>query len=89
MTTHGVSCELHPALFQPDNFKLMCFVDDPLAVIKGSSYERKLKAAVVILVWEALNFKLAYNKGQLHESVTWIWGPCPWVASRGTREDLQ
>jgi hypothetical protein len=33
-----------------------------------------MRAAMVILVWEALNFKLAYQKGQLGTSVTWIGG---------------
>ena len=54
--------------------RLMCFVDAPLAIIKGTPYERKLKVAVTILVWVALKFKLAYRRGQLSQPVTWIGG---------------
>ena len=31
-------------------------------------------AALMVLVWEALGFKLAYAKGQLAQEVTWIGG---------------
>ncbi len=65
---------LTQSLFSPEDFRLMCFVDDPLAVIAGTPWERKVRAAMVILVWEALKFKLAYQKGQLDTGVTWIGG---------------
>ena len=52
----------------------MCYVDDHLAALHGTAAERKRNAALMILVWEALGFKLAYSKGQLGEEVTWIGG---------------
>ena len=52
----------------------MCYVDDPLAAIRGTPEERQLHAATLILVWEALGCAMAYHKGQLNDSVTWIGG---------------
>ena len=43
----------------------MCYVDDPLAAFLGTERIRKRNAALMVLVWEALGFKLAYAKGQL------------------------
>ena len=58
---------------------MMCYVDDPLAAIRGTPEERQLHAATLILVWEALGCAMAYHKGQLTDfasdnSVTWIGG---------------
>ena len=52
----------------------MCYVDDPLAALRGTLEEIRLNAAVMILVWEALGFRLAYAKGQIGSKVTWIGG---------------
>ena len=52
----------------------MCYVDDPLAAMRGTEEDRMLHAAMLMLVWEALGFALAHTKGQLEESVTWIGG---------------
>ena len=52
----------------------MCYVDDPLTALHGTAAERKCNVALVILVWEALGFKLAYSKGQLADEITWIGG---------------
>ena len=49
-------------------------MDDPLAALRGDEEERRLNAAIVILVWSALGFKLAFAKGQLNKEVTWIGG---------------
>jgi hypothetical protein len=65
---------LTQSLFQPADVNLMCFVDDPLAALRGSELERRTQAAIIMLVWEALDFKLAYHKGQLSTTVTWIGG---------------
>mgnify|MGYP000140571462 CR=1 FL=1 len=62
------------SLFSPDPLRLLCFVDDPVAGITGTQLERKLCVATIILTWEALGLPLAYRKGQLSQSVTWIGG---------------
>ena len=49
-------------------------MDDPLAALHGTEAERRHSAALMILVWEALGFKLAYSKGQLGGEATWISG---------------
>jgi hypothetical protein len=53
---------------------LMCYVDDPLAAIRGTNDRRRLLATIMILVWEAMGFGLAYPKGQLKQTIHWIGG---------------
>ncbi len=54
----------------------MCglFVEDPSADRRGTELEKRTSVAMIILVWEALGFKLAYHKGQFAKVVTWIGG---------------
>ena len=52
----------------------MCYVDDPLAGVYGSLAERRLYITMMVLVWRALDFKLAFPKGQTGHKVTWIGG---------------
>jgi hypothetical protein len=61
-------------LFTSSQVNLMCFVDDPIAALRGTALERRTFVAMIILVWEALDFQLAYHKGQLSKVVTWIGG---------------
>ena len=63
-------CRLTQSLFDPKVLRLMCYVDDPLAALRGSTEARRLNAAIMVLVWSALGFKLAFPKGQLSTSVT-------------------
>ena len=65
---------LTQSLFRPGEVNLMCYVDDPLAAIMGTEEDRQLFTAIIILVWEALGFQLAYSKGQQGPTVTWIGG---------------
>ena len=65
---------LTQSLFETRELALMCYVDDPLAALCGTLEDIRLNAAVVILVWEALGFRLAYAKGQIGSKVTWIGG---------------
>ena len=72
-------CRLCQGLFQLSVLNLMCYVDDPLAAIRGTPEERQLHVATLILVWEALGCAMAYHKGQLTDfsidnSITWIGG---------------
>ena len=65
---------LTQALLCITEVRLMCYVDDPLAVLRGTQQERAIMTAIIILVWEALGFGLAYSKGQLAQKATWIGG---------------
>ena len=65
---------LSQSLFLESEVNLMCYVDDPLAGLVGNPAILRRNAALMILVWEALGFKLAYAKGQLGQEVTWIGG---------------
>lgn len=65
---------LTQSLVDPTELRLVCYVDDPLAPIRGIPSERRMFAAILVLVWEAIGFKLAYAKGQLDGTVTWIDG---------------
>ena len=53
---------LTQSLFHPEVMRLMCYVDDPLAALLGDEEERRLNAAIMVLVWSALGFKLALAK---------------------------
>ncbi len=59
----------------------MCYVDDPLAALSGTPERRRLITATIILIWSVLGFELAFAKGQLSKTVTWIGGTLkcePW-----------
>ena len=65
---------LTQSLVDPHEARLVCYVYDPLAAIRGTDEERRAIAAMMMLVWCALGFKLAFAKGQLAKEVTWIGG---------------
>lgn len=62
------------ALFEPSELRLVRYVDDPLAAIRGTPSERRLYVAITVLVWVAIGFTLAYAKGQISRTVAWIGG---------------
>ena len=70
----AVVMRLTQSLFDPNAARLICYVDDPLAAIRGTLDEQRATAALMILVWSALGFKLAFPKGQLSHVVHWIGG---------------
>jgi hypothetical protein len=63
---------LTQSLFSPDEVRLVCYVDDPFAAVRGTPERRRLLITLMVLVWNALGFKLAFRKGQLGVTVTWI-----------------
>ena len=65
---------LTQSLFRSDQVRLHCFVDDPIAAMKGTPTELSIIAATMMLVWEALGCGLSYSKGQSGENVNWIGG---------------
>ena len=84
-------CRLTQSLFTSDEMRLMCYVDDPLAALSGTPEQRRLLAATIILVWSVLGFKLAFVKGQLGQTVTWIGGTLhseQWGVKATVKEDI-
>ena len=65
---------LTQSLHDPLQVRLQCFVDDPIAVVRGSELERRTTTALMMLTWEALGCHLSYAKGQYGKSVSWIGG---------------
>ena len=60
------------SFFDESTIRMLCFVDDPLVVLRRTESERLFMKALIILVWEALGFPLSYSKGQQgHESRGW------------------
>ena len=47
---------LTQSLFKLDKVSLHCFVDDPVAAVKGTEMERVVVVAPMALAWEALRF---------------------------------
>ena len=75
---------LTQSLFNVNEVRLVCYVDDPLAAIRGTEPDRKLFTAIMVLVWMALGFTLAFAKGQRGKLVTWIGGTLQ-IESDGVR----
>lgn len=55
-----------------DKVALMCYVDDPLAVIKGTTEQRRQVAATIVHVWSALGIALSLDKEQFGSEVVWV-----------------
>lgn len=79
---------LTQSLFPEGMLSLHCFVDGPLASIKGTKAERDLAVATKNVTWEALTFELAYKKGQYSSSVVWIGGQLT-VSTMGIRAEVK
>ena len=61
-------------LFEPTELRLVCYVDDPLAAMRGIPYDRRILAAILLIDCIALGFKFAFAVGQLNQTVTRIGG---------------
>ena len=75
---------LTQSLFEASKLRLVCRVDHPLAAILGTEEERRTMTTLMVLIWAALGFKLAFSKGQHGTQVTWIGGTL-WIESHGVR----
>ena len=60
------------ALFSPSELLIQVFVDDTLAQAAGSSEQRGMSFAILLLWWSVLGAKLAWRKGAKGTSVDWI-----------------
>ena len=52
--------------------RLQIYVDDPLLAVRGSKSCRRLLAARFVAVLTLLGFRLAFDKAQFGQCVTWI-----------------
>ena len=52
--------------------RLNTYVDDPIAVIRGSTPARNLRKCLLILVWRALGLPLAFPKAATGQTLDWI-----------------
>lgn len=68
----ALTMRLTQSLYSPSELSLMCYADDPLAALHATERVRRHSAAFMVLVWEALGFKLAYAVGQVSNEVTWV-----------------
>jgi hypothetical protein len=55
-----------------DAVRLQCFVDDPIAVIRGTEAEIRNTIGVLLLFWAALGLRFAYSKAAMGVAVPWI-----------------
>ena len=75
---------LTQSLFEASKLRLVCYVDDPLAAVLGTEEERRMMTTLMVLIWAALGFKLAFSKDQHGTQVTWIGGTL-WIEKHGVR----
>ena len=54
------------------SMRLQVYVDDPLAIIKGTEAEQKRTACLVVVMWSIMGFPIATNKAVLASSLVWI-----------------
>ena len=55
-----------------EDLKLQVYVDDPIAVLRGSAAEQKRMACTIITMWSIMGFPIATHKATLSETVVWI-----------------
>ena len=60
------------SIFCPDEFRNEIFVDDPLMAAAGTEERRDIIFTIALLFMQATGFPLAWGKGVLGTSVTWI-----------------
>ena len=51
---------------------LECFVDDPLMAFGGNRDKRKHVMAMIVVLWFAFGYRLAWKKGARCQNVQWI-----------------
>ena len=79
---------LTQAPFTPDEVRLMSYVDDPPCGLRGNGGDRRMFVVILILVWAALGFQLAFVKSQLGHTVTELDGTLC-IEARGVRASVE
>ena len=66
-----------------ENVRMEVYVDDPAIVARGTTASRDRYFTVIVLVWRALGFRLAFSKAKRGFRVPWIgnevWSECEMV----------
>ena len=65
-------CRLTQGVLPGDRARLSMFVDDPLLAVRGPKRRRRRLAYILITVWSALGFPLAFRTGDFETKVAWI-----------------
>jgi hypothetical protein len=68
----AATMRLSQAMVGASEARLQCFVDDPVAVIRGPPAHRQRVMCLLLLLWETLGLKFAYDKATRGQSITWI-----------------
>eukprot|EP00971_Amphidinium_carterae_P005708 113164-Amphidinium_carterae.1 len=55
-----------------DKARLHCYMDDPLALLRGTSQQCRRMGASLLVLWSALGLGLATEKGAFGKTVEWI-----------------
>ena len=79
---------LTQSLFESSKLRLVCYVDDPLAAVLCTEEQRRMMTTLMVLIWSALGFKLAFSKDQHDRKVTWIGGAL-WIEKHGIRASVK
>ena len=61
-----------------EELRLQVFVDDPLAVARGTPTRRKRLFTMLVLGWRLLGIPLASHKSQIGTVITWIGIELQW-----------
>jgi hypothetical protein len=60
------------ALFDPTELQVECYVDDPLAAIRGDAYARLRRATILLTWWRVLGPNMSWAKLDKGAMVKWI-----------------
>lgn len=60
------------AMLRPGRGRLQCYVDDPIAALRGTEAEIRHEVLLLLLAWRAIGLWVAWGKGSLGESVDWV-----------------
>ena len=62
---------LTQALFETYEFNLNTYVDDPIMGVRGPLRVRNVTCCIVLLIWRAINFRIAIKKIKRGQQITW------------------
>ena len=63
---------LSQGVFETSALRLHVYIDDPIAVLRGSRVTVRRMKAKLILTWRALKLDLAFRKGQQGSKIVWV-----------------
>ena len=63
---------LTQGVFDTSALRLHVYIDDPIAILRGSPNTIRRMKAKLILIWRALSLDLAFGKGQPDSAAQWV-----------------